>query len=126
MLQQLRAQRANREGGFTLIELLIAIVVVGILSAVVIVGVGSLTNKGSSSACKASQDAAKAASVVHFANTGSYPALFTDMTGAVKELDVDPAWVNAAGTQISPTGGGWTLTIAGAGGSTAPTFSGCP
>ena len=36
----------REERGFTLIELLIAIVVVGILTAVAIVGIAGLTNKG--------------------------------------------------------------------------------
>ena len=53
--------KERREEGFTLIELLIAIVVVGILTAVVIVGIGGLTDTGSKSACAASLDAAKAA-----------------------------------------------------------------
>ena len=56
--------KERREEGFTLIELLIAIVVVGILTAVVIVGIGGLTDNGAKSACAASRDAAKAASAV--------------------------------------------------------------
>ena len=43
--------KERREEGFTLIELLIAIVVVGILTAVVIVGIGGLTDNGNGSAC---------------------------------------------------------------------------
>ena len=46
--------------GFTLIEILIAIVLVGILSAVAVVGISNLVSKGSTSACAASADAAKA------------------------------------------------------------------
>ena len=63
----------RREEGFTLIELLIAIVVVGVLTAVVIVGIGGLTDNGKASACAASRDAAKTASAVHKANTSAWP-----------------------------------------------------
>jgi prepilin-type N-terminal cleavage/methylation domain-containing protein len=108
----------NDEQGFTLIELLVAIVVVGILAAVAIVGIGSLNNTGSASACQASADAAKAASVVHFANKSVYPSTFADMTGAA-EYDL-PSGVTGGGTVL--TGKGWTLTM-GAGGATANTFT---
>ena len=67
MRNKFMEKRASDEG-FTLIELLIAIVVVGILTTVVIVGVGSLQNSGQSATCKASADAALAASNVFFAN----------------------------------------------------------
>ena len=60
--------KERRDEGFTLIELLIAIVVVGILTAVVIVGIGGLTDTGKKSACQASRDAAKAAAAVHYNN----------------------------------------------------------
>ena len=68
----------QEDEGFTLIEILIAIVLVGILSAVAVVGISSLVSKGSSSACEASMDAAKAASAVYFtSNANAYPATFT-------------------------------------------------
>jgi prepilin-type N-terminal cleavage/methylation domain-containing protein len=110
MLKQMQERRGSDEG-FTLIELLIAIVVVGVLSTVVILGIGGLTNSGKASACNTSADAAKAATAVHFANTGgTYPALLTDMTGATKELEL------AAGQTVSGAGlviatNGWTLTM---------------
>ncbi len=109
-------QRKNQEG-FTLIELLIAIVVVGVLTAVAIVGISGLTNKGETSACQATKDATKAAVAVHYANNnGAYPANIAALTGA-NELDV-PSGVTAAGQTL--TANGWTVTLgAGTGAVTA-------
>jgi prepilin-type N-terminal cleavage/methylation domain-containing protein len=97
--------KERREEGFTLIELLIAIVVVGILTAVVIVGIGGLTDNGKSSACAASRDAAKTAAAVHKANTGSWPTAFTDYTAA----ELDTTDVTVAATTLKH-GTDWTLT----------------
>ena len=95
----------RRDGGFTLIELLIAIVVVGILTTVVIVGIGSLQNSGQTATCRASADAAVAASNVHYANTtpSAWPADIEDMVTA-KELTL-PTGITA------PASGVMTLTI---------------
>ena len=94
----------RRDEGFTLIELLIAIVVVGILSAVVIVGIGGLNDTGSKSACTVSLDAAKTGAVVHKANTGSYPTGFDNYTAA----ELDTTDMTVAATTIKH-GTDWTL-----------------
>ena len=109
------------ENGFTLIELLIAIVVAGILTTVAIIGIGSLADNGKSSACKATADAAKAASAVFYANsaTNAYPTSFTDLING-KELDNSAGLVDGGSTLTNT--GKWTVTMAG-GGATAPTFT---
>jgi prepilin-type N-terminal cleavage/methylation domain-containing protein len=123
----------KRESGFTLIELLIAIVVVGILTAVAIVGIAGLTNKGSNSACTATSDAAKAAIAVHFANTGQYPQDWHDLTAAT--APAQPELELAGGVTPNPpvagnmtlTGKGWTLDmIPGATVNDPTTLSTCP
>jgi prepilin-type N-terminal cleavage/methylation domain-containing protein len=105
-MSQLIQKREER--GFTLIELLIAIVVVGVLTAVAIVGIAGLTDEGNQSACDASRDAAKTASAVHYANTGSYPADFGDLTPAEYEL---PSGHTMAGNELSYDVNEWTLTM---------------
>lgn len=110
----------DRDEGFTLVEILIAIVLVGILSAVVVVGVGTLTDQGNDSACAASLDAAKAGSVVFFAQNAVYPDDFADMTGA-GALEI-PSDVTVAADDLSMSNGSWTLTMSG-GGSSKPTFA---
>jgi prepilin-type N-terminal cleavage/methylation domain-containing protein len=120
--EQEMQEQGKREQGFTLIELLIAIVVVGILTAVAIVGIAGLTNKGNSSACSATLDAAKSAAAVHYANNaGVYPSSFADMTGATPPELTLASGVTAGATTL--TGNGWTVTMTG-GGTTANTFTG--
>ena len=114
----------RKEEGFTLIELLVAIVVVGILTAVAIVGIAGLTNKGTKSACAATQDAIQTAQGVHFANSGSYPANFGVMLSAspaelVLSGGATPTPDAATATTITGSGG-WSLTVATAGTATAP------
>jgi MSHA pilin protein MshA len=102
----------RKEQGFTLIELLIAIVVVGILTAVAIVGIAGLTDKGSTASCSATLDAVKAAQAVHYANNaGEYPQTFDEMI-TDKELELSGGADHAtAGTVNTITGhGGWSIS----------------
>ncbi len=125
--------RTERDRGFTLVEVVIAIVLVGILSAVVVVGVGNLTSRGNTSACQASLDAARAATSVHYAsNSNTWPSTFESMTtGASPALTLPTGGsFNAAAITGPPavaignryTMGGWTLTMTPSVSGAAPTF----
>jgi prepilin-type N-terminal cleavage/methylation domain-containing protein len=119
-LQEWNTER--REGGFTLIELLIAIVVVGILTAVAIIGIAGLSDKGTKSACNATYDATKAAIAVHFANSDKYPQQWTDLTAA-NELELQSGAAPDPGNAKVLKGKGWTITMSGGG---DPTAGGTP
>ena len=118
--------------GFTLIEILIAIVLIGILSAVAVVGISNLVGKGSTSACTASLDAAKAGSAVYFADNQSYPATLAALADNVHFTLPTGVTVNASagtnpvsGVNMQTTGtASWKLTMTTAGSATvAPVFS---
>jgi type IV pilus assembly protein PilA len=99
----------RRDEGFTLVEILIAIVVVGVLAAVAIVGINSLTETGSDSACTASADAATAASAAYFAANGnSWPTGIEQMVdGGQFVAPSDATFPTSASMKV----GGWTLTL---------------
>jgi prepilin-type N-terminal cleavage/methylation domain-containing protein len=110
--------RHRRDGGFTLVEILVAIVLVGIVTAVVVIGVSSLSSKGSDAACRSSLDAARTAAVAHWASTGSQPTTFSDMVSS-KTLAL-PAGVTIDGAGRQLTGNGWLLMMSA---TSPPTFS---
>ena len=62
----------QRDGGFTLVELLIVIVILGILSAVVVIAIGGITDRGQDSACESDERALRTAAEAHFAEAGTY------------------------------------------------------
>jgi prepilin-type N-terminal cleavage/methylation domain-containing protein len=114
----------THDQGFTLVEILIAIVVVGILAAVVVVGVSALTSKSASAACTSSLDAAKAASIVHYTNTGAFPATFTEMTTGATPPELDlPSSATIDATGLIASTSGWALTLTPGAVGVAPTFT---
>jgi prepilin-type N-terminal cleavage/methylation domain-containing protein len=115
---------SHRDGGFTLVEIVIAIVLVGILSAVVVVGIGNLTDKGETAACQASLDAAKAATVVYYSsNSNVWPATMQAMTATSPAALSLPSGVSLDATGLIATGSGWTLTMTPSAGGNQPTFA---
>jgi prepilin-type N-terminal cleavage/methylation domain-containing protein len=117
--------------GFTLIEILIAIVLIGILSAVAVVGISNLVSKGSSASCKATRDAATAASAVYYTSQSpnTYPADFNVLTTPVGTAPLTlPTGVAVGLTPFtSLVGSGWTITMSTPGtATTAPVFTACP
>ena len=100
-------KEAAKDQGFTLIELLIAIVVVGVLTAVAIVGISSLVNSGEDSACNVTRDAAQAAQAVHYANTDGAANITLAALVAGNYLQLTGGATVAADAISAP---GWTLT----------------
>jgi general secretion pathway protein G len=93
---------ARESEGFTLIELLIVIVVLGILAAVVVFALGSVTGSARVSACDA--DAKTIVSAVQAYDAGTAPTDITVETAGVAPGDIhpgNPATYAAPGTQAA-------------------------
>jgi prepilin-type N-terminal cleavage/methylation domain-containing protein len=61
--------------GFTLIELLIVIVILGVLSTVVVLSVGGITDKGKKASCKSDYNSLATAVEAYNAQNGAYPTV---------------------------------------------------
>ena len=73
--EQLRKRRAENgdEGGFTLIELLIVVVILGILAAIVVFAVQSLTSRVPQASCGSDYKTVETALEAYKAQMGNYP-----------------------------------------------------
>ena len=71
--------RRHTEEGLTLIELMIVILILGILSAIIVLGIGAFQNTGDSQTCIASAKSIEAAAAAYYAKTNgaSTPAYGT-------------------------------------------------
>jgi len=112
------------EQGFTLVEVLIAVVLVGILSAVAVVGLAGVTKTGNKSACSTTVEAAKAAAATYYANTGAYPKTsgaapigFDALMAPPAVLSL-PSGVSATANVMKPSNSSWSVTMTGGGGLT--------
>jgi general secretion pathway protein G len=85
--------------GFTLVELLIVIVVLGILSGIVVFGVGRFRQDATAAACKADVATVSVAADAFDATTGAYPA------------DID-ALVKGQYLKTAPASGTYAFTAA--------------
>lgn len=101
-----------------MIEILVAIVLVGILSAVIVAGVGAMRDSGARSACVASRDGADAAVRAAYVHDGHYPGSVAALVGSGTLVLADGLIVSIDGMAVE--GDGWELRMSpGA----PPTFS---
>ena len=80
-IQQRRAVEGS-DNGFTLIELLIVIVVLGILAAIVVFSLGTITGKSAVAACQADAQQLNTGLAAYYAANQSYPTATTIAAGA--------------------------------------------
>ena len=95
-LKKIRDKKAAQEieGGFTLIELLIVIVVLGILAAVVVFSLGSVTGASAVSACQADGATVNTAMSAYNAQNGAYPTTEAELTGTANGGPYLQSWPN--------------------------------
>ena len=99
--------KKNSDKGFTLIELLIVIVILGVLSTVVVLSVGGITDKGKSASCTSDYNSLATAVESYNAQTGSYPASQTALvTGGFLRTKSQKYTIIGTAGDIDPKSGG--------------------
>jgi type II secretion system protein G len=95
--RNIKVRRASGDGeqGFTLIELLIVIVVLGILAAVVVFSLGSVTGKSAVAACQADGATVNTAIAAYYANNGAYPTTQANLTSTVAATSVGGPYIQS-------------------------------
>jgi prepilin-type N-terminal cleavage/methylation domain-containing protein len=98
--QRVRSTERN-DKGFTLVELLIVIVVLGILSGIVVFGVGRFRQDATNAACKADLATVGVAADAYDASTGNYPTSLDVLVAGqyLKTAPKDGAYTFTAATK---------------------------
>ena len=89
-MQRSVAHARDEEAGMTLIELMIVILILGILSAIIILGIGAFQGTGDSQACKASSNEVEAATAAYYAKNNAWPPDVASLTGSGNYLKNAP------------------------------------
>ena len=107
-----RLEESRRDGGFTLIELLIVIVILGVLAGIVVFAVQGITDRGTTSACKATVKTVEVASEAFYAKNGAYAADLTALQTAPNRFlkDAPPTVAGPAGFVIGYTAADGSVT----------------
>jgi prepilin-type N-terminal cleavage/methylation domain-containing protein len=101
--QQRDRATSGSDQGFTLVELLIVIVVLGILSGIVVFGVGRFRSDAQTAACKADVATVSLAADSYDASVGTYPTdVATLVTGGyLKAAPAAGTWAFNATTKTA-------------------------
>lgn len=121
--------RGGTDRGFTVLEVVVAVMQVGIATAVVTAVVTQLTAAGREQACSMSAAAARTGAIAFFAERGHYPTTLREMAALAPGSIELPAGGNlndaaadgrAAGTALTTEH--WILTMTAGAGAAPPTF----
>jgi prepilin-type N-terminal cleavage/methylation domain-containing protein len=116
----------RNDHGFTLVELLLAIILVGILAVVAVVGLTGVFSSGNKSACSTTLSAAQAAATTYYADNNVYPTSFDALANATPAVWSHPVNVHTSGPvmyqgpQASPQ---WSVTMSGGGSNVPNTYA---
>ena len=115
-MQRIRAalRDAKRTDGFTLIELLVVVLILGILSAIVVVAVSNARANAVVSACKADVVQVAKAAQQYYVDENAWPAnaaaLAPKYINEVPSGEYSVAWDQATKTASATGGTGWDAT----------------
>jgi general secretion pathway protein G len=111
-----KMKEKRNEGGFTLIELLIVIIILAILAAIVVFAVGTTSKNAVAASCRADAKSVETAAEAFHAQTGTYPADESTLTGTYYTYQA-PTYYGTSSTGAGANGtasvGPWLRSVPG-------------
>lgn len=89
MQRAVARKHEGSEAGFTLIELLIVILILGILSAIVVLSIGAFQDTGNKQACSTTAKTLESAAAAYYADNGTWPTI-DDLLAPKAYIKSDP------------------------------------